>query len=267
LKNYDGAASDAAQITDLNYRLDQPMDFQTGSNASQRNHVYFAASSTPYRSFTVKFTGKDTYYDQTGDPRTPYIKYTLASDSLCQGSLQGYGAVPCLRAWKYKSENDPIRLASGREMRLIEAEVLLQKNDIAGAMAKINQVHTSITSDKTGQKLAPYPAPANAAEAWTDLKTERGIELWLEMRRMGDQRRWDTEGTPGSYSLPSFETVKKPNGSDGGSLFRNYLRGRPVLADMVSQKKGGTELDTPRALCYNISDQERNNNKNIPEKN
>jgi hypothetical protein len=267
LKNYDGAAADAGHITDLNYRLDQPMDFQTGSNADQRNHVYFAAASTPYRSFTAKFTGKETYYDQTGDPRTPYIKYTLPSDSLCQGSLQGYGAVPCLRPWKYKSENDPIRLASGREMRLIEAEVALQKGDMATAMTKINLVHTSITSDKTGAKLAAYPAPANIAEAWTDLKTERGIELWLEMRRMGDQRRWDNDGSPGSYNLPSFETVKKPNGSDGGSLFRQYLRGRPMAADLMNEKKGGTEGDTPRALCYNIADQERNNNKNIPEKN
>jgi len=267
-KNYAGAAADAGQITDLNYRYDQPMDFQTGSNANQRNHVYFASASTPYRSFTVKFTGKDTYYDATGDPRTPYTKtWSVPSDSLCQGSLQGYGAAPCLRETKYKTENDPIRLASGREMRLIEAEVLLQAGDINGAMAKINLVHTSVTSDKTGAKLAPYPAPANAAEAWTDLKTERGIELWLEMRRMGDQRRWDNDGSPGSYSLPDYEHVKKPNGADGGAVFRQYLRGRPVLADLMSQKKLATESDLPRALCYNISDQERNNNKNIPEKN
>jgi hypothetical protein len=128
-------------------------------------------------------------------------------------------------------------------------------------MAKINQVRTSIRSDKApNANLAPWPVPATLAEAWTLLKRERGIELWLEMRRMGDQRRWDTENTPGSYELPRFEDVRTATGANGGSLFRQYLRGRAV-------KEGGTEQDTPRQLCYNISNNERNSNPNIPDYN
>ncbi len=253
LKDWAGAAAAAAMITDLNYRFDQPMDFSTGSNPNQRNHLYFGASSTPYRSYSVKHTFYDQYYTDTGDPRTAWIKYTLPSDTLCVGSLQGYGRVPCLRPWKYKSENDAMRLSSGREMRLIEAEAMLTAGNIAGAMAKINQVRTSIKSDKAGNPaLAAWPVPATLAEAWTLLKRERGIELWLEMRRMGDQRRWDEGNVPGSYELPNYEGTLGTK----AALFRQYLRGRPVQVD-------GAESVTPRQLCYNISDVERNANPNI----
>ena len=47
-----------------------------------------------------------------------------------------------------------------------------------------------------GHPLAPWPA-ANITEGWTALKRERGIELWLEARRLGDERRWVDASTPG----------------------------------------------------------------------
>ena len=119
-------------------------------------------------------------------------------------------------------------------------------------MAIINAMRTQVDSDKGG-KLAPYPALANAEEAWTYLKRERGIELWLEARRMGDQRRWEpimgAPKRPGSIDLPNFE-AKSPT-------FVLYLRGREV-------NEGVTQ---PRVLCYNISDNERNTNQNIPDHN
>jgi starch-binding outer membrane protein, SusD/RagB family len=242
LKNWTGAVADAAQVPN-SFVFSLEMDF-TGGNTNQRNHLYFAAASSPYRSYSVRFTFFDDYYTQTGDPRTPWIKYTLATDTLCVGSLQGLGRVPCIRQWKYKTENDDIRLASGREMRLIEAEALLVQGNIAAAMDKINQVRTSITSQTTGQALAPWSA-TTLDEAWTILKRERGIELWLEARRMGDQRRW--EGTPGSYELPNFEARS--------ALFVQYPRGREATDGQAQ----------PRLLCYNISNTERNTNPNIPD--
>ena len=242
LKNWEGAVADAAQVPD-DFVFNIEMDF-TGGNTNQRNHLYFAAASTPYRSYTVRFTFFDTYYTQTGDPRTPWIDYTLATDRLCAGSLQGFGRVPCTRQWKYKSENDDIRLSSGREMRLIEAEALLVQGNWMAALAKINQVRTSVISSTTGQPLAPWTA-STLEEAWTILKRERGIELWLEARRMGDQRRW--EGTPGSYELPNFEARS--------NLFVQYPRGREATDGQPQ----------PRLLCYNISNTERNTNPNIPD--
>jgi starch-binding outer membrane protein, SusD/RagB family len=242
LEDWVGAVSDAAEVPD-DFVFNLEMDF-TGGNTNQRNHLYFAAASSPYRSYSVRFTFFDAYYTETGDPRTPWIKYTIASDSLCVGSLQGYGRVPCLRQWKYKSENDDIRLASGREMRLIEAEALLVQGNITAALEKINQVRTSVVSETTDEPLAPWSA-STLEEAWTMLKRERGIELWLEARRMGDQRRW--EGTPGSYELPDFESRS--------NLFVQYPRGREATDGQPQ----------PRLLCYNISNTERNTNPNIPD--
>ncbi|MBI4521336.1 MAG: hypothetical protein HY701_10890, partial [Gemmatimonadetes bacterium] len=137
-ENWKGAVEDAQQITSNTFRFDIEMDISRGANVSQRNHLYFGAASIPYRSYSVKFTYFEQYYTDTGDPRTPWITYTAANDRLCVGSLQGYGRVPCLRQWKYKSEDDDIRLASGREMRLIEAEALLVEGKGPEAMAKIN---------------------------------------------------------------------------------------------------------------------------------
>jgi hypothetical protein len=245
LADWNAAVADAAEIPD-DFAFFIEMDISQGSNTNQRNHLYFAAASTPYRSYSVKFTFFEDYYTDTGDPRTPWITYTIPSDAVCVGGLQGLGGVPCLRQFKYKSEDDDIRLSSGREMRLIEAEALLVDGNIAGAMAKINGVRTSVTSDLTGATLEPWTA-SSLDEAWTMLKRERGIELWLEARRMGDQRRWDEGNTPGSYELPDFEAQS--------NLFVLYPRGRE-LTDGQPQ---------PRVLCYNISNAERNSNPNIPD--
>jgi hypothetical protein len=158
--------------------------------------------------------------------------------------------VPCTQQLKFTSQDSPHVIADGGEMRLIEAEVLLQKGNSQAALDKINGLRTTFTSLKTNQKLAPWTA-ANATEVWTLLKRERGIQLWLEGRRMGDQRRWEpTLGqpkTPGNLDLPNFEDA----------------------VEAVRRLSAGPELTlgtpNPRSLCYNISDTERNTNENIPD--
>ncbi|GAC1696436.1 MAG: hypothetical protein NVS9B3_14440 [Gemmatimonadaceae bacterium] len=91
---------------------------------------------------------------------------------------------------KYPSKPSPITLSSAREMRLLEAEDKLLKGDFQGAVDIINVRRAAL-----GVMLVP--APANATDAGTALKRERGIELWLEARRLGDLRRWALTGTPG----------------------------------------------------------------------
>jgi hypothetical protein len=246
LKDWTGAAADAAQVPD-NFVFLLEMDLARGGDTDNRNHIFFANNSSPYRSYTVRFTFYDTYYTETGDPRVRWIDFPLVTDRLCVGSLSGFtgGRVPCTKQNKYKTEDDDIRLSSGREMRLIEAEALLVAGNIAGAMAKINAIRTAVTSDRGGQ-LAAWPVPATIAEAWTILKRERGIETWLEGRRMGDQRRWI--GTPGSDELPNFEARS--------SIFTQFPRGR--------EAENGQPLGA-RLMCYNISNTERNTNPNIPD--
>ena len=76
-------------------------------------------------------------------------------------------------------------------MSLIEAEAKLVGGDVTGAMAILNARRSALS-------LQPRVA-ADAAAAWTALKAERGIELWLEARRLGDMKRWAALNRPGSY--------------------------------------------------------------------
>ncbi|MDP2954801.1 MAG: RagB/SusD family nutrient uptake outer membrane protein, partial [Longimicrobiales bacterium] len=79
----------------------------------------------------------------------------------------------------------------------------------------------------------PPLAPANITEAWTMFKRERGIELWLEGRRLGDLFRWKATNTPGA-----LHELEQPGGT------KSYL-----AAD--------------QSLCYPISKFEREANANI----
>ena len=99
---------------------------------------------------------------------------------------------------KFDEQEDPINLSSGWEMRLIEAEAILNG---AGSGAFADAV-TLMNLRRTAINLATLPpiTATSTAEAYTALKLERGIELWLEGRRLGDIRRWDANGTSGGIS-------------------------------------------------------------------
>jgi hypothetical protein len=115
-------------------------------------------------------------------------------------------------------------LNGGREMLLIRAEERLLAGDQAGGTAFINQVRANVG-------MAAI-APTDLTDAWRLLKRERGIELWLEARRLGDLRRWATAGTPGA--LDPLETV------------------------------GTTSHLVRQDLCFPVSRGERDTNPNIP---
>src|SRR5688572_33392808 len=120
-------------------------------------------------------------------------------------------------------------------MRLLEAEARLRQAtpDVTGAMTLINAVRTRNVSDNGGQRLAPVTA-ANVTEAWSALKRERYVELWLEGHRLADDRRWAATNTPGSNDLPAFEQQS--------TLF----------------------TQNPRSFCFDIPTSERDLNPNVP---
>jgi hypothetical protein len=109
-------------------------------------------------------------------------------------------------------------------MRLIEAEAKLRSSDIAGAFTLINSVRTNAGA-------SALTVPTAIDEAWRLLKRERGIELWLEARRLGDLRRWKADNTPGA--LDPLEVVG-------------------TAAHLTSQN-----------LCFPISRSERETNPNL----
>ena len=198
----------------------------------------------------VQFTWFYDYYSSdstsdttnTGDPRTPWA---IDPDfDVAVGSLSGFpgGAVPYKPQQKYTDRSSDIRLASGWEMRLVEAEAILQgagSGDWNDAMTLVNQVRTRNISDVSGLALSPWTA-TNDTEAWTFLKRERAIELWLEGRRMGDLRRWAELGTPGGVDDPGWEDPSHPGHTP---LFLEYSRG---------------------PFCWDIPASERNANPNVP---
>ena len=197
--------------------------FNIGSDA-QRNRIFFASgnsreSGSAYRAHTQWNTWHDAYRTATGDPRVPITKTTLEGDA----AIECCGKVPFWPEAKHTASNSPIRLASGREMRLIEAEAKLRNNDVAGAMTSINLVRANAGTTAL--------TATDATEAWRLLKRERGIELWLEARRLGDLRRWKTNNTPGA--LDPLESVGTP-------------------AHLVRQD-----------LCFPISRSERETNPNL----
>jgi starch-binding outer membrane protein, SusD/RagB family len=167
----------------------------TNTQASQYNRIFWAGANRPYRAHTVWNTFYQQYRLDTNDPRTPWQQTTLTGDAAL-GLLGGQRA-PFLPQTKHATEAAPIRLSSGWEMRLLEAEALLVAGNWQGALPLINRRRLVLN-------LQPWAA-ASLEEAWAMYKRERGIELWLEGRRIGDLRRWKEANRPGA--LHPLETA------------------------------------------------------------
>ena len=182
--NTAGAATDAASVAStFVYRMPYYQN-----ELDQYNRIFWASANQPYRAHTVWNTYIETYRRATRDPRVPYdSSLTILVGDAAVGSL---GRVRWYFQTKYPTLASPINLVSGWEMRLIEAEVKLVAGDLDGAL-------TSINGRRTALALAPVTA-SSLAEGWAALKRERGIELWLEGRRLGDLRRWAALSRPGA---------------------------------------------------------------------
>jgi hypothetical protein len=175
------------------------------------NRIYWSTANQPYRAHTVWNTYYEKYYTDTKDPRVPWGQDP--KNPRGDGAVGNLGQVPWYFEMKYTKKDAPINLSSGWEMRLIEAEARLVAGDVPGAM-------TSLNLHRVALGLAPWTATTEA-EAWTALKRERGIELWLEGRRLGDFRRWAAAGRPAvsddmagrdlCFATPLSEKQTNPN--------------------------------------------------------
>ena len=190
LGNTSGAAADAAGIPNaFAYKLPYFTTEQV-----LYNRIFYAIANQPYRAHTQKYTWVETYRRATLDPRVPYDssltqRFGDGAVSNQPGGLSG--TVRWYFQTKYAKQDAAVNLSTGWEMRLIESEVKLVGGDIPGAMLLLNARRIALN-------LAPVVA-ITTADAWTALKRERAIELWLEARRLGDLRRWKTANSPGSY--------------------------------------------------------------------
>jgi hypothetical protein len=241
LENWQAAYSAAALVSD-DFELALDHD---ESESGLYNYIWEANSGT-FRSYTTKFTFYEDYYRNTGDPRVRWG--TDDAYPLAVGSLSGFGPVPYKPMLKYTSRNDDINIASAAEMRLIQAEAILRGAGSGSAMDLINQVRTANMADNTNANgyVSPGNTPlealtaANDTEAWTHLKRERRIEMWLEGRAAPDERRWAATNAPGALDLPDWENPSNPGYTP---LFTQYTRG---------------------PFCYDIPTGERDRNPNVP---
>jgi hypothetical protein len=236
LGNWADALADAAAVNDDDFRFTSMND---PSETALYNYIYEANSGT-FRSYTVRFTWFEGYYTNTGDPRTPWT--TDPNFAVAVGSLSGFGQVPYAPQRKFTSRTQDVNLASGWEMKLIQAEAILRgagSGAFADALALINEVRTRNISDNDDLPL-PALTAADATETWTHLKRERRVELWLEGRAAPDERRWATTSAPGTLDIPTWENPSDPGYT---SLFVEYPR---------------------ENLCFDIPESERSRNPNVP---
>ena len=210
------AATDAAAVTSNTFVFQLPNSSQ---DLNQYNHYMWAGSAagvtqgSPYRAHTQWGTYYEDYYTTTGDTRVPFVIARNSAGALLRGdaNVGRFGTnctknigtevlcalslrVPFLPQAKFTAQTTPTNLSSGWEMRLIRAEERLVNNDIVGAMNLVNTRRQSLTPVQPDYDGATM----TLAEGWTALKSERGLELWLEGRRLGDLRRWAAASSPGT---------------------------------------------------------------------
>ncbi len=207
--DWSGAASDAAGVPE-GFVFNMPY-FATEGDPT-RNRIQFASQNEPYKAHTQRYTKYEDYSmsenNPDGDPRVGY----RVTDETGDAAVLCCGQVPWWPQTKYADSGSDIPLSKGTEMRLIEAEEMLVSGDWQGAMGKINALRTAAGVEEA--------MAASAAEAWTALKFERGVVLWLEGRRLGDFFRWNANNTPGD-----LHPLEQPSGSqeEGSHLVQQDL--------------------------------------------
>lgn len=162
---YPEAASDASQVPD-GFRFQALY-----SDNSSREWNWLANQSHIRRYFTVWGTWAA---DITDDPRVPWED---------EGVKGVDGLSDFYRQDKFPDWGSDIDLAAGDEMRLIQAEALLRGGDVTGAIDMVNHV-------RNAAGVTPVSVTTES-EAWTALRTERNIVLWMEGRHLYDLVRFD----------------------------------------------------------------------------
>ncbi len=187
LGDWAGAVTDAGAVSST-FMYQMPY-FSNVDEYGYNRTMWSSTAQSFYKATSAWGTWYAAYFDATQDPRVPYISTALTG----AGAFPPVGRVNWWPQAKYTTQVAGVNLASGREARLIEAEAALRNSDINTAMAKID-------ANRAAAGASVAPRPASLTEAWTLLKKERGIELWLEGRRIGDLRRWAAVNAPGSLN-------------------------------------------------------------------
>jgi hypothetical protein len=176
------AAADAALVP-TSYVFVAP--FSTNTTDENNDLVFETTTRSEYTVFNTQWA-----QNPKADARVPWDTVRTSSGALAVGQD---GRTTFFRQRKYTALGSDIPLVKGTEMLVLRAEAALRNNDVAGAMALINQERAFYNT--TAAPLPPLAA-TTAAQAWPILQKERGAVTWLEARRFWDLRRWLTEPAP-----------------------------------------------------------------------
>ena len=183
----------------------------TGTNR-QQNVVFAHSGGTG----STNFSSVDPTFDSLRfagvlDPRVPVLN---------TGVVGADNATIVRQQRKYANLGSPIPFARTTEARLIDAEAKALANDLNGAVAIINALHTAAgipAYDGTGQ---------TQAQVLAQVREERRRELFLEGHRLGDMRRLNLPLIPAvgapfprggiygdqrCFPLPAVERNNNPN--------------------------------------------------------
>ena len=174
------AAADAALVP-TSFVFVAP--FSTNTGAENNDLVFETNNRLEYTVFNTQWA-----QNPKTDPRVPWDTVRTTGGAVQVGQD---GRTPFFRQRKLIGLGADIPLVKGTEMLILRAEAALRNNDVAGAMALINQQRAAYSATA----LPPLTA-TTAADAWRILQKERGAVVWLESRRLWDLRRWNAEPAP-----------------------------------------------------------------------
>lgn len=196
LGNWSAAANLASQVaTDFVYEA-----IFSANSTSERNEIYNETHLRNEMSAFGTLAGSyilDEAVAAAGgipeDPRAPFTNCFVPG--ACSTPVGADGLTPHLRQDKYDDRGSNIPLVTGTEMRIIEAEAVLNTTqDIPTFLGFINEAraHYGIdpidAADVTGVGSV---RDGDDMDAWSILDRERHLTVWLEGRRLWDLDRWN----------------------------------------------------------------------------
>jgi SusD family len=210
---YDDAAADASQIPD-GFSYDAKFNNQSSNSIVTLTTATFNYAAGLQRKWWPLVDDDpppgatfmhDPYTGEYDHRKPVYFTGRRSTDNI----------TPHYSQWKYTIETDDIPMLHSSEMRLIQAEALMRKNDYAGAMAILNDL-------RADAGLSALPVPTDATEMRDILLNERNAEMFMEGMRATDLWRFGVEkevfaamddperpasGRPIKFSMSSTEAL------------------------------------------------------------
>lgn len=172
----DAAASVRPVLTGFAYHI------RYSDNSRRQQNGMYLVNAVKERVSAVDREGGGVDYlsaHEAGDPRTPWAP---APDGVGTNPAAGLQANQLL----YRSESDPVPLATGIEARLVEAEAALRRGDRPAFEA----LHNGLRARLDAEAVGPVAADTLSERELVDFHfRERALWLWLTAHRLGDLRR------------------------------------------------------------------------------